>query len=192
MLNFIRSRILGRPKKDYTVSTIYDEADFLAQSVFNVAPEFAASTPLFSTAMQPAEAKMALTRAGKLAKPFTAADAVNTAAAVSRSLALDLKRPVMPAILNYFTPVRNLVDLAEQYFPETAMKVYEALAKQKANEQAMNERITNTLKDIDAFLKANPDKAETFHTLRTMASRFEIDVRQGDKFYSRYVLGYFP
>ena len=192
VLNFVRSRILGRPPKDYTVATIYDEADFLAQSVFNVAPEFAASTPLFSTAMQPNEAKMALTRAGKIAKPFTAADAVNTAAAVSRSLALDLKRPVMPALLTYFTPVRNLVDLAEQYFPETAMKVYEALAKQKANEQVMNEIITNTMKQIDGFLKANPDKAETFHSLRTMASRFEIDVRHGDTFYSRYVLGYFP
>lgn len=192
VLNFVRSRILGRPPKDYTVATIYDEADFLAQSVFNVAPEFAASTPLFSTAMQPAEAKMALTRAGKLAKPFSAADAVNTAAAVSRSLALDLKRPVMPAILNYFTPVRNLVDLAEQYFPETAMKVYEALAKQKNFEQELNETITNTMKQVDGFLKASPDKAETFHSMRTMASRFEIDVREGEKFYSRYVLGYFP
>ena len=190
IINFVR-RIMGRPERDYK-ATMFDEVDFLAQSIFNVAPEFGGSQPLYNRAMQPTKAKQVLTAVGKLAGPFAEVDSFQTARAVSRSVALDLTRPAMPAILNLFTPVRNLVTLAEKYFPETAMAVYASLAGQKSFEQSLNTEIANTMKQVEAFLKASPEKAATFHSFRTRASRYEIDVRRPESFYSKYSLAYYP
>jgi hypothetical protein len=192
LTNFVRTKLLGMGPKDYKGASTFDEVDFLAQSIFNVAPEFGASQPLFNRAAQPAKAKDVLTAMGKLAGPFAQVDSVQTARAVSRSVALDLTRPAMPAILNLFTPVRNLVGLAEKYFPETAMAVYASLAGQKSFEQGLNELIGNTMKQVDRFLNASPEKAATFHSFRTRASRYEIDVRRPESFYSSYALAYYP
>ena len=189
--NFVR-RILGRPEKDYRRTSTFDEVDFLTQSVFNVAPEFGGSQPMYNRAMQPTKAKQVLTAVGKLAGPFAEVDSLQTARAVSRSVALDLTRPAMPAILNLFTPVRNLVTLAEKYFPETAMAVYASLAGQKSFEQSLNTEIANTMKQVTAFLTASPEKAALFHSFRTRASRYEIDVRRPESFYSKYALAYYP
>jgi hypothetical protein len=191
IINFVRSRILGLAPKVLTQDSVFDEADFLVQSVLNVAPEFVNSTPLFSRAMQPARSKKALTDAGKLALEFTAADAVNTARAVQRSVSVTMPQKAMPAVLNLFTPVRNLVDLATPYFP-TAMDVYASLSGQKSFEQKLNETNGNTMKQVNAYLRANPTKAAAFHSFRTRASRYEIDVRLPESFYNEYVLAYYP
>lgn len=202
--NFVRTRILGKPAKVYNdnrltpsrmvpdTDSVFDEVDRLVRSIFNTAPEFNIYDALYDTARRPEAAAQALDNAVLRLRSFKTADAVKMDNAVSATAAGFVKAEAgtMPTILNLFTPVRNLVDLASKYFPEAA-RVYENLTKNNQYKQELSKEMWNTLKRSYTWLDAHPQLEQRFHSLRTRASKQEIDPRFPASYYDSYVVRYY-
>jgi hypothetical protein len=202
--NFIRTRIMGRPAKVYNDTTfvpprmagdslsVLDEVDRMTRSILNTAPEFGIYDALYDTAKRPAAAQEVINSIGMRLKVFGPMDALKTDVAVQKAAAAGgrLKNTVMPVMLNLFTPNRNLVDLAAKYFPD-AMRVYENLTKNSAYQQSLRVELWNTLKRAYTWLDAHPTLEQRFHSMRTRASKYEIDPRMPEKAYTSFVVRYY-
>ena len=201
--NFVR-RLMGQPAKTYDDSTvttlqpshlsptIFNEVDYLTKSIFSAAPDFRAEPSLFDTAKRPLAAQGVIDGMYRLSHPFTKADAAMTRAAVMRSTVLDKAQDwTMPTFLNLFTPLRNLADLAKPYFPN-ADAVVSNITENADYVQKLSGEINRTLGHVHKFLDKNKGIEERFHSLRTRASKHEIDPRADKKFYEKFVVTYFP
>lgn len=202
--NFVRTRILGKPAKVYNDSvmitarmvpdnaSVFDEVDRLTRSIFNTAPEFNIYGPLYSTAQRPADARAALDNMLLRRRPFGLADALKTETAIDKAAtgAVKVEEWTLPTILNLFTPTRNLVDLAAKYFPD-AERVYDNLTKNKEYAQELSKEMWNTLKQSYKWLDKYPQLEQAFHSLRTRASKQEIDPRLPEKFYNAFIVRYY-
>lgn len=202
--NFVRTRILGKPAKVYNDSvmitarmvpdnaSVFDEVDRLTRSIFNTAPEFNVYGPLYSTAQRPADSRAALDNMLLRRRPFGLADALKTETAIDKAAtgAVKVEEWTLPTILNLFTPTRNLVELAAKYFPD-AERVYDNLTKNKEYAQELSKEMWNTLKQSYVWLDKHPQLEQAFHSLRTRASKQEIDPRLPEKFYNAFVVRYY-
>lgn len=204
LANFVRTRILRKPAKVYDDNklvpsrlkqgqeSVFDEVDRLVRSIFNTAPEFGIYEPLFDTARRPAAAADAFTNMGMRLRIPNATDAIKLDNAVTQAAKLrgTAQTKAMPTILAYLTPSRNLVDLAKQYFPD-ADRVHENLTKHSQYVSDLHSTVWNTLKDTYKWLDAHPKLEQAFHSLRTRASKQQIDPRLPEKFYNSFVVRYY-
>ena len=190
LINFVRTRILGIPAKTYDVDrgpSVFDEVDYLTQSVFSQAPEFAAKVSLFGDAMSPLRAADAFGTMGKRVKDFGPLDKTKWDAFMADGMVPNAYRT---ALANLFMPVRNLTESAKKFFPN-ADDVYQHITNQRELEERLNNMVSGSLDKTSSFLDAHPQLEGLFHSFRTRASRYEIDVRRPRSFYDKYVLSYY-
>lgn len=190
IFNFVRAKVLGRPAKNYEGPgdiSMFDEVDYLTQSVFSLAPEYAAEVSLFGDAMNPLRAREKFDVMAGRAKDFTAVDGEKWRTYMSDGA---IPRGIRTVTANLFMPVRNLTESAKKYFPN-ADDVYLSITKQRELEEQLNTLVSTSLEKTSAFLEANPQLEGLFHSFRTRASRYEIDVRKPRSFYDKFVMSYY-
>ena len=162
LLNFVRAKILNRPVKSYADTdgmSVFDEVDYLTQSVFSLAPEYAAKVSLYGDAMSPLRARAAFDTMGARVKNFTDVDRAKFEATLDNA---SITKAVRTTVANLFMPIRNLTESAKKYFP-SADDVYQSIVDQRNTEERLDKLVSGTLQKTNTFLEANPQLEALFH-----------------------------
>ena len=196
--NFVRTRILRRPARDYTAmsvgpeagagkDSVFDEVDFLVRTIFDAAPEVRADNNLYEDSLIPLRAAARLNGPAGRVKDFTKLDQQKidnflAAGGTSRS---GLKRFALDA----FVGLVNMLEPAGRYLGRSNVDdLYKALTGHSGAIHRLNQRARQTVDDI---MKLVPkDKTDLFNDVRLIASELQIDPRRKENFYTGYTLVY--
>lgn len=196
--NFVRTRILRRPARDYTAmsvgpeagagkDSVFDEVDFLVRTIFDAAPEVRADNNLYEDSLIPLRAGARLNGPAGRVKDFTKLDQQKidnflAAGGTSRS---GLKRFALDA----FVGLVNMLEPAGRYLGRSNVDdLYKALTGHSGAIHRLNQRARQTVDDI---MKLVPkDKTDLFNDVRLIASELQIDPRRKENFYTGYTLVY--
>jgi ribosomal protein S18 acetylase RimI-like enzyme len=197
LANFVRTKLLRRAPRDYNAAltapeagagadTVFDEVDFLVRTLFSAAPELRTQNSLYEDSRIPLRARERLdTMAGKV-KDLKDLDRTKIEAALA-----DAYIPMGPRrfIVDALVPLVNLMEYAKPYFPQ-AEALYKTLTGHAGAIHKMNERVKNTIDDINKFLTANPTKVDLFNEVRLVSSELQIDPRRPRDHYAGFTLVY--
>jgi len=161
--------------------------DYLTQSVFSLAPEYASKVSLFGDAMSPLKAREAFDTMGARVKEFGPIDKTKWDTFLADGT---IPRWVRTTNANLFMPIRNLTEFAKKYFPN-ADDVYLHITEQREVEEYLTKTVSGSLQHTSNFLNDNPSLEKLFHSFRVRASRHEIDVRKPIEYYSKYLMTYY-
>lgn len=181
--NFLR-RLMGLPPKDvYSART---EVDAILDEIIALSPMDAGYGNVLGSAFRPrGSAKVLASIKDKVRVP-TKEDA-------RRISSLMQNTSVPPKWKNTFMrlamPLDYVAENAKKYFP-SARKVFDLIHEHAGEQKRMTELVTNTTKDIAAWVTTNPDKVDLFNRTRFEATRFEVDPRDPRSAYEGYSYKY--
>lgn len=184
ILNFVR-RITGfQPRK---IETMLDELDAIFNTITSPTFNSAGAGRLMGSSYQAPEVR------GKLMNGTATrlADMSPRAKQQFTRIMDDTRESsrVRELIIKAAVPLRNLVDMAKEYFPQ-AEQVFKLIEEHGAVVDRNTRVVRDTVKRLGAYLEKNLDKVDTFNDVRLLASLYQVDPRKKRSFYNQFRLYY--
>ena len=182
--NFLRN-LVGLRKKE--LGSAQDAFDRVAAAVIASSASERGAGDVLASSFRPGGAASVL-------KGFSDRISVPTEADID-TLKAQLRNVSIPAswkdtMIWATMPLDYVADAAKKYFPTTARRIHDLVLEHAREQQVLVERVTNTNKEIAAWVKGNADKVDDFNQVRFLATLNEVDPRKPRTAYKGYSYKY--